>query len=276
MDTTYDVAIVGTGRPHGTEGATGWGMSHAHARGYAATGRCRLVAVCDIVPDKARKFSDEHAGGEAAVFADYREMLAEVKPGYRVGVHVAAPARADGDRLRGGGGGAGGALREADGPDLGRGPGDGRGLQGAGRPAHLQPPEAVPAGVRGGSAARPGRRDRRSRPARRAPARTSSTGAPTGSTCSASSTKKVPAEWVIATVDARRPVVVYGVPMETQGVAQIRYGNGVHGLLLTGTSQDAVGCQIRALGSEGILELHGQPPHVRLKGGRGGRRGTRC
>jgi predicted dehydrogenase len=269
MDTTYDVAIVGTGRPHGTEGATGWGMSHAHARGYAATGRCRLVAVCDIVPDKARKFSDEHAGGEAAVFADYREMLAEAKPDV-VSVctwpHLHAPMVT--------------ACAEAAGV----------------RAVHCEKPMAPTWGEARAMAAACKERgvqltfnhQRRFLPAFEAARQLVRDGAigdlvRIEGACAnffdwgthwfdmfGYLNEESPAEWVIATVDARRPVVVYGVPMETQGVAQIRYGNGVHGLLLTGTSQDAVGCQIRALGSEGILELHGQPPHVRLKGGRGG------
>lgn len=77
---------------------------------------------------------------------------------------------------------------------------------------------------------------------------------------------ETPGEWVIAQVDARRPVVIYGVPMETQGITQIRYRNGVTGLLFTGASEEAVGCQIRAVGGEGMIELHGKEPYVRVRG----------
>ena len=53
MSADYKVAIIGAGRPRGTEGATGFGMSHHHMDGYAKTGRCKLVAVVDINRENA-------------------------------------------------------------------------------------------------------------------------------------------------------------------------------------------------------------------------------
>ena len=77
---TYSVAVIGAGRPRGKEGATGFGMSHAHAKGYAATGHCKLVAVADLVEPNARAFADEHGDDDTQVFADFREMLRKTRP----------------------------------------------------------------------------------------------------------------------------------------------------------------------------------------------------
>ena len=74
----YRVAIIGTGRRHGTPGATGWGMAHEHMRGYKASVDCQLVAMADIRLENADLFQKEY-GGEA-IFQDFRQMLAETKP----------------------------------------------------------------------------------------------------------------------------------------------------------------------------------------------------
>lgn len=75
---TYTVAIIGCGRPWQSEGATGFGMSHAHANGYKATGKCQLVALADINEENARAFQQRHGGDQ--IFSDYRRMLADVQP----------------------------------------------------------------------------------------------------------------------------------------------------------------------------------------------------
>ena len=71
----YRVGIIGCGLPRTTEGATGFGMSHAHARGYAASPDAQIVALADIVLDNARAFQAEHGGDR--IYADYHEMLAQ-------------------------------------------------------------------------------------------------------------------------------------------------------------------------------------------------------
>jgi len=70
----YRVGIIGCGRPHRTEGSTGYGMAHAHAAGYEASPDTAIVALADINLDNARSFQQEH-GGER-LYEDYREMLA--------------------------------------------------------------------------------------------------------------------------------------------------------------------------------------------------------
>jgi predicted dehydrogenase len=75
---TYRAAIVGCGKPWKSEGATGSGISHSHARGYRMQPRTELVALADIVRENAEAFQREHGGD--AIFTNFREMLAEVKP----------------------------------------------------------------------------------------------------------------------------------------------------------------------------------------------------
>ena len=68
------VGIIGTGRRRGTEGATGFGMAHAHAQGYEAHPACAIVALADINRENAEAFRAAH-GGTATIYTDYRKML---------------------------------------------------------------------------------------------------------------------------------------------------------------------------------------------------------
>ncbi len=70
----YRVGIIGCGRPRQTEGATGFGMSHAHALGYRQSPEASIVALADLNLDNARAFQAEHGGD--TLYADYHEMLA--------------------------------------------------------------------------------------------------------------------------------------------------------------------------------------------------------
>lgn len=265
MSTTpYTIAIIGTGRPHGTEGSTGWGMSHAHARGYIDSGKTRLAALCDIVREKADKFNQEHAGGQAAIFTDYQKMLAEVRPDI-VSIctwpHLHAPMTI--------------ACAEA-------------GV----KAVHCEKPMAPTWGEARRMAqvcAERGvqltfdhqRRFLHSFQSARQLIRDGAIGQLFRLEGACDNmydwgthwldmfgyfNDETPAEWVLAQVDAERPRIVYGVPMETQGITQVHYANGVTGLLFTGKSQAAVGCEIRAIGSEGMIELHQKAPHVRVRG----------
>ncbi len=75
----YRYAVIGAGRPYDTEGATGYGMSHLHQQGFAKTGRTELVALADVREENARLFLEKY-GVEAPIFTNYEEMLAEIKP----------------------------------------------------------------------------------------------------------------------------------------------------------------------------------------------------
>ncbi len=63
------VAIIGTGN-----------ICPSHIKGYQTfPSRCRIVALCDIYPEKAQARIDEF-GLDARAYADYKEMLAAEKP----------------------------------------------------------------------------------------------------------------------------------------------------------------------------------------------------
>lgn len=70
----YRVGIIGCGRPRNSKGATGFGMSHFHAKGYHDSPNASIVALSDIVLDHARAFQAVRGGDR--VYADYQEMLA--------------------------------------------------------------------------------------------------------------------------------------------------------------------------------------------------------
>lgn len=60
------VAIIGTGN-----------ISPAHIRGYLAfRERCKIVALCDIYPEKAERKKQEFGLQDATVYASHKEMLA--------------------------------------------------------------------------------------------------------------------------------------------------------------------------------------------------------
>jgi predicted dehydrogenase len=72
---TYRVGIIGCGRPWKSEGASGFGMSHFHARGYKDSPQAEIVALADIVQENAEAFRERNGGD--AIYTDYKEMLAD-------------------------------------------------------------------------------------------------------------------------------------------------------------------------------------------------------
>ncbi len=69
----FRIGFIGNGRPWKSEGATGFGMNHAHAKSYKAHPEVLLAATCDIVEPRARLFQSEY--GIDQTFTDYKEML---------------------------------------------------------------------------------------------------------------------------------------------------------------------------------------------------------
>ncbi len=58
----------------GVLGAHNW-AAKAHLPGYAAYDRARLVAICDVVPERAREMAERF--GIERVYSDHRELLAD-------------------------------------------------------------------------------------------------------------------------------------------------------------------------------------------------------
>jgi len=69
----YRVAIIGCGRPRGTEGTTGFARAYDHWHAYKATGRCDLVALADIRRENAVAFAAAE-GDPARPPAVYEEV----------------------------------------------------------------------------------------------------------------------------------------------------------------------------------------------------------
>lgn len=64
----------------------------------------------------------------------------------------------------------------------------------------------------------------------------------------------VPAKWVIGQIDYRNTHSVFGVELESQGLSQIMWENGVRGLLFTGY-ESGIGCENRLIGTQGTIEV---------------------
>lgn len=63
-----------------------------------------------------------------------------------------------------------------------------------------------------------------------------------------------PARWVMGQVDVRETYKVFGVELERQGMSQVMWTNGVRGVMFTGRDSD-IGCEMRVIGSEGVIEI---------------------
>ena len=71
----FRVGIIGCGRPWKSQGASGFGMSNFHARGYTDSPDTTIVALADISLENARAFQAVHGGDH--IYTDYQEMLAQ-------------------------------------------------------------------------------------------------------------------------------------------------------------------------------------------------------
>ncbi|MGI8912544.1 MAG: Gfo/Idh/MocA family protein [Chloroflexota bacterium] len=266
----YRVAIIGCGRPIRTEGATGFGQSHLHARGYTATGKCDLVGLADISPANAEAFATEHGdpAHPPAIYVDYQQMLAESKPDI-VSIctwpHLHAPMTI--------------ACAEA-------------GV----RAVHCEKPMAPTWGEArclAAACAKSGTQltfnhQRRFEAPFRAAKRLLHEGVigdlqRMEGNCSNLFDwgthwfdmfefyhDETPVRWVLAQIDHRVASKVFGVPIETQAVSLFQYQDRVLGQLFTGPDS-AIGCANRLLGTEGSIEVQprmpeGQRAPLRLRG----------
>ena len=264
--TEYRVGIIGLGRPRNTEGWTGWGMAHRHADGYNATGgKCRIVALCDTVEEKARLFNDEHAGGEAALYTDYQTMLADEQidilsvctwPALHAPMVIAA-------------------------------------AEAGVKAIHCEKPMAPTWGEAKKMAAACSEKgvqlsfdhQRRFLESFRTARQLVKDGAigelkRMEGACSNMMdwgthwinmflyyNDEEPATWVMGQVDVRKPLHVYGVPHDTHGVSVMHFANGVVATLYTGEgANEIVGCSNRLVGTEGTIEVHNSEPSVRVRG----------
>ncbi len=256
----YRVGIIGCGRPWRAEGATGFGMSHQHAEGYAASADTTLVALADISLENARAFQERH-GGEH-LYSDYHAMLAEAQldivsistwPHLHTEMVVAAAA--------------------------------------AGVKAiHCEKPMANSYGdaVRMVAAAQEhgvqltfNHQRRFGTPFRKAKELLAAGAIGTLERMEATCDNlfdwgthwfdmlcfyndETPAEWVIAQIDIEPRRTMFGAPVEAHGVSHFCYANGVLGALYTGPSAGKILVN-RLYGSDGMIEVgHSEDAPLRV------------
>ena len=70
---------------------------------------------------------------------------------------------------------------------------------------------------------------------------------------------ETPAEWVLGQIDCRFERRAFGAPVETQGICQVKYRNGVHGLFATGEASQSLGVPFRVVGTAGVIEIASGP-----------------
>jgi predicted dehydrogenase len=78
-----------------------------------------------------------------------------------------------------------------------------------------------------------------------------------------------PASWIIAQIDCRQEVLVFGALQETHGIFYWQYQNGVYALMATGVGSEGIGAINRLIGTEGAIEVgvsNGIVLRIRRKG----------
>jgi UDP-N-acetylglucosamine 3-dehydrogenase len=257
----YRVAVIGCGRPHRSEGSTGFGMSHAHVHGYQGTDRCDLVAVADVSRENAEAFAARW--GDPAIYLDFRQMLAEARPEI---VSVCTWPHLHAEMVI--------ACAEA-----------------GARAVYCEKPMAPTWGEarrmaaaceRSGTQLTFNHQRRFLEPFRiaRGLAHDGTIGELVRLEGACGDmfdwgthwldmfffyNRETPAEWVIGQIDSRSERKVFGVPLEDQGLCHFKFANGVRALLLTGYEAE-IGCSNRLVGTEGIVEVRNEAPHVRVRG----------
>lgn len=245
-------AIIGCGRPHRQAGATGSGMSHAHAKAYNALPGVELVAVADIVRDNAEAFQKEHGAGH--IYENYADMLKEEQPDI-VSIctwpHLHAPMTRDCAH-------AGVRAVHCEKP-MATTFGDARSMLAACEANNVQLTF--------------NHQRRFGAPFRKAKELLKSGRIGTLQRLEARCANlydwgthwfdmmffyndEIPAQWVMGQIDVRNARQIFGAWIEGQGLAHFKFENGVYGLMVTGHEAMPV-AENRLIGSEGIIEVGG-------------------
>lgn len=262
---TLRVGIIGTGRPRGTEGSTGFGMAGFHADGFNALPHCRVVALCDLVRERAEEFNREKAGNEAAIYTDYHQMLAEADldivsictwPAQHPAMVLAAATQRGVKAIHCE---KPIALTWADSLKMVRtSQENGVLLTFNHQRRFLDVFQRAKQLLRAGTIGQLQRIEG-------ACGDLYDWGTHWFDMFGFYNDEAEPA-WVIGQIDCRRPIRIFGAPIESQGISEFAYANGVYGRLVTGADANAiVGCANRLIGSEGVIEVHWSAPYLRLR-----------
>jgi predicted dehydrogenase len=261
----YRYGIIGTGRPHRSEGATGFGMAHTHWPAFESTGQTDLVSIADIREDNARLFLDKYQS-KAKPYLDYHEMLAQENldivsictwPHLHAEMAIAAAeagvkvifcekpmATTWGDcrRMK--------AAADASGSNLSFGH----------QRRHIRMFQAVRKAAQEGEIGDLVMIE-----------------AQCGNMCDWGThwldmmffyNNETPAEWVIGQINSQRDNIAFGAKMEDQGLCHWKWQNGVRGYMVTG-HEATIGCTHRLIGTEGVIEVLSERTYRKLGKGDG-------
>ncbi len=260
MTETYRIGFIGTGRPEGTAGATGFGLAYRHADGFLSTGRCTVAACADLDADLGGAFAAKH--GLARSYTDYHAMLASENLDIVVVCtwpHQHAPIVLDA-------------------------------AQAAGIKAiHCEKPMATTWGDAKAMAQTCDERgvqltfnhQRRFLGPFQEAKKLLNDGAigtllQLHANCSDLYDwgthwlnlffyyqNESPASWVMAQIDNRKDHTIFGVAMESQGLCELQFQDGVRAFLTTGEHSHEPAAH-RLLGTDGMMEVRWDAPHLRL------------
>ena len=246
----YQVGIIGCGKPWRSEGATGFGMSHAHAQGYNASPDCKIVALADISEENARAFQTKHGGDR--IYTDYHTMLAQEQldiVSISTWPHLHAPMVIDCAE-------AGVKAIHCEKPMA---------------PTFGEAKRMVEACERNGVQLTFNHQRRFNQPFRKARELVRAGAIGTLQRIEATCDNlmdwgthwfdmcfflndETPVEWVIGQIEGRGSKQIFGLLCEGQGISHFQFQNSVTGLLITGTNaQPRLG--IRLSGTSGVLEI---------------------
>ncbi|MFO8006211.1 MAG: Gfo/Idh/MocA family oxidoreductase [Candidatus Brocadiia bacterium] len=267
--TALRIGFIGTGKPRGTEGSTGFGMAYHHADGFLnLDDHCELVAAADIVEENVHAFADRYS--VQGTYLDYHEMLGAEDLDV---VSICTWPH----------------LHEQMTVDCAR----------AGvRAVHCEKPMADTWGGARHMASVCAQNDvqltfnhmrRFSKVIRNAKAllddgqigelmrvefgrhNLCDTGTHWFDTANYLAGQPT-AEWVLAQVHYERKRLTFGAHQENQAISLWRYESGVFGLALTGGGEDIPRAHCRLMGTDGLIEIHPAGPdtprlRIRRKGG---------
>ncbi|WP_233560622.1 Gfo/Idh/MocA family protein [Halobellus sp. Atlit-38R] len=253
-----NAAVIGTGEDPEQRDRTGYAMAYRHAPGYERRDDVDLVACADIVPENALAFANRFDVPKANVYEDYETMLEELDIDV---VSVCTPPSVHADIVVG--------CAESGTPDA----------------VHCEKPMATTWGDCQRMVEACDRNDvqftinhqrRFGGPFLKAKALLDRSeigdlerlewgeanlldaGVHLFDLCGFY-TDGTPVKWVLANVDYREENLWFGTHNENQGLAQWQYEDGVTGLAITGEADglgaDVVGCYLRLVGSDGVIEL---------------------
>lgn len=261
----YTVAIIGTGPDPSNPTLEGFAMGYRHAEAYRSHDRCEIVGCADIVPENGAAFAEEFDVPEGNVYEDYEAMLEGVEPDV---VSVAVPPAIHESIVVG--------CAKHDAVDA----------------IHCEKPMADTWKASREMATACDEHDvlltfnhqrRYGVPASRikellddgeigelqrlelAPGNFFDAGSHLVDLCTYFNDEHR-VKWVIGQIDYREENVRYGVHNENQAFVQWRYENDVHAVAYAGFGDELLPCQIRVVGSEGVIELqHTEGPAVRVR-----------